>query len=122
MRNYIDFGAATSIYCTIFPFLTPTVIIWSYFKRSANKVDSDPTTLKGGTYEITVALSFGIAINIIPVKKFINSGENFLERLKLSTKMDAIKTPEAMAFLENGLAVLSIWDIHWNVKKIYIIN
>ena len=35
-------------------------------------------------------LSLGIAMNKIPVRKFINSGEYFLDRLKLSVKIDAI--------------------------------
>ena len=79
------------------------VITYTYFNISANNVDSEPTTLKGGTYGITVDLSLDIAINMIPVKKFINSGEYFLDRRKLSIKIDDMKIPDARAFLENGL-------------------
>ena len=61
---------------------------------------------------MTVDLSLGIPITKIPVKKFINSGENFLDKLKLSVKVEATKIPEARLFLEKGLAVLKICDIH----------
>ena len=86
--------------------------IVNYLRTSASKVVSAPTVLKGGTWGMTVDLSLGIAITRIPVKKFINSGENFLDKLKLSVKVEATKIPEARLFLVNGLAVLKMCDIH----------
>ena len=80
----------------------------TYFRISANNVDSGPTTLKGGTNGITVALSLGIDIKIIPVRKFINSGENFLDKPTLSAITEATKRPEAKLCLEFTLQLLSI--------------
>ena len=67
----------------------------TYFRISANNVDSGPTTLNGGTNGITVFLSLGIAIKTIPDRKFISSGENFLDKLILSAITEATKRPEA---------------------------
>ena len=59
-----------------------------------------------------VDLSLGIAITKTPERKFINSGENFLDKLKLSVKVEATKIPDARLFLVKGRAVLKICDIH----------
>ena len=70
--------------------------------------------MKGGTNGITVFLSLGIAMKTIPVRKFINSGENFFDKLILSAKIEATKSPEARLFLEFTLEVLKIFAIHCN--------
>ena len=82
--------------------------VQNYLRISANNVESSPTTLKGGTNGITVVLSFGMDMKTIPVRKFINSGENFFDKLTLSAIIEATKRPEAKLCLEFTLHPLSI--------------
>jgi hypothetical protein len=76
-------------------------------------VDSLPTTLKGGTNGITFFICFlGTLINMTPLRKLSNSGENFLDKVTLSVIIEAIKSPEAKFALEKGLEVQRTYDIH----------